>query len=192
MRRGLSFGMMIVLALAAFELFNYSTTDFALTNLIGDLKFAGLRWATVLALAFCVMDFGGVARLFTPGRTERPAEVWYLVAAWFLAAGMNALLTWWAVSVALLDHANLGNELLSREQLVAGVPIFVAVLVWLIRMLLIGTFTMSGSRLFGEVAVDRADAMPMRAPAAGASRRPAEGRAATGLFAARLSEPVAR
>ena len=39
------------------------------------------------AIAFCGMDFAGIARLFTPekGRSEH-VEVWYLLAAWFLAA----------------------------------------------------------------------------------------------------------
>ena len=66
MRRGMVFGAMIIGAMLAFELFNYSTTDFALTNLLGDLRFVGIRWATILAVAFCGMDFAGIARLFTP------------------------------------------------------------------------------------------------------------------------------
>jgi len=41
-QRGLLFGLLIVTALLAFEVFNYSTTDFALTDLLGDLKFLGV------------------------------------------------------------------------------------------------------------------------------------------------------
>ncbi len=149
MKRGMGFGSIIVAAMLAFELFNYSTTDFALANLLGDLKFIGLRWAMILAIAFCGMDFAGIARLFTPekGRSEH-VEVWYLLAAWFLAATMNAMLTWWGVSLALLQHSSLGNEILSRETLLAVVPVFVAVMVWLIRILMIGTLSMAGERLF--------------------------------------------
>ena len=65
-RRGFLFGILIVGALLAFEIFNYSTTDFALTDLLGDLKFIGVRWATILSIAFCGIDFAGIARLFTP------------------------------------------------------------------------------------------------------------------------------
>lgn len=152
MNRSTIFGVMIFGALIAFEAFNFTTTDFALTDLLGDLRFLGLRWAMILALAFCGMDFAGIARLFTPER-ERNAklETWYLLGAWFLAATMNAMLTWWGVSIALLTHNSLGNEILSREQLLATVPVFVAVLVWLIRILMIGTFSMMGERLFGAV-----------------------------------------
>src|SRR4030065_512872 len=95
------------------------------------------------------MDFAGIARLLTPGRgRNQPAEVWYLVAAWVLAATLSAPLTWWAVSVALLGQADIGNEIVGRQALLHAAPIFVAVLVWLIRVLMIGTFTLAGARLF--------------------------------------------
>jgi hypothetical protein len=149
LQRGSIFGFIIIGALVAFEIFNYSTTEFALNDLLGDLQFAGLRWSTILALAFCSLDFAGIARLFTPEKERaNSGAVWYLLGAWVLAATMNAMLTWWAVSLALLGHHGLGNELLGRESLISGVPIFVAVLVWLIRVLIIGTFTMTGERLF--------------------------------------------
>jgi hypothetical protein len=66
LQRGLIFGAIIVTALFAFEAFNYGTTHFALTDLLGDLSFAGLSWATILAIAFCGIDFAGIARLFAP------------------------------------------------------------------------------------------------------------------------------
>lgn len=147
--RGLLFGAIILLGLAAFETFNFSTTEFALADLLGGLSFAGVRWATILALAFCSIDFAGIARLMTPEEEgAQPVEVWYLMGAWFLGATMNATLTWWSVSLALLEHAGLGNEVLGREALLSGVPIFIAGLVWLIRVLLIGTLTLAGHRLF--------------------------------------------
>jgi hypothetical protein len=98
------------------------------------------------------MDFAGIARLFsTTGGEEQPAELWYLVGAWLLAATMNAILTWWAVSLALLEHRALGNEILARETLIHSVPVYVAVLVWLLRILLIGTFSLSmNARRMGQ------------------------------------------
>ena len=141
-------------ALIAFEIFNYGTTEFALGDLLGDLRFGGIRWSTILALAFCGMDFSGIARLFTSERSEHnPIGVWYLLGAWFLAATMNAMLTWWSVSLALIGHQGVGNELVGREALLNAVPIFVAILVWLIRVLIIGTFTLTGERLLSLKAV---------------------------------------
>jgi hypothetical protein len=148
--RGLLFGLIMLGSLAAFETFNYGTTEFALADLLGGMRFAGLRWATILALAFCAMDFAGLARLLTPGRPGQAIEAWYLLAAWFVAAAMNAALTWWAVSVALLQQAELGNAVLEREALLRVVPVFVAMLVWLIRVLMIGSFTLGGSRPFSQ------------------------------------------
>ena len=147
--RGAAWGLMIIGALLAFEVFNFSTTQFALLDMLGDLKFAGMRWATVLAIAFCGIDFAGIARIFTPeqGRDE-PAEVWYLFGAWILAAGFNATLTWWGVSVAVLNHNAAGGALLGQATMTQAVPVMVAVMVWMVRLLIIGTFSVAGERLF--------------------------------------------
>lgn len=147
--RRTAIGLVLVVALVAFELFNFDTTQYALANLLGDVNFVGLRWATILAIAFCAIDFAGLAHLFTPqtGKDE-PIEVWYLMGAWLLGATMNAMMTWWAVSLTLLEHS-LGNEVLSREQLLQVVPIFVAALVWLTRILFIGALSVASENLFG-------------------------------------------
>ncbi len=153
MRRGAMFGMIIIIALLAFELFNYSTTEFALTDLLGkDLAFMGMRWSVILSIAFCGIDFAGIARLFTPEQdaAREPAEVWYLFIAWVLAAGMNASLTWWGVAVAIQQNTALGSAIVGRETLFKVVPVFIAVMVWLIRLLIIGTFSMAGDRLFAN------------------------------------------
>lgn len=148
-KRGLIFGAIILVALLAFEVFNYSSTVFSLRDILGDLSFGRIRWATMLAFAFCGIDFAGIARIFTPekGRDE-PAEVWYLFAAWFLAAAFNAVLTWWGVSVAILKHSAEGGVLLGQTAMVKFVPVFVAAMVLLIRVLLINTFSIAGDRLF--------------------------------------------
>jgi hypothetical protein len=155
LNRGAAWGIMILGALLAFEVFNFSTTEFALRDVLGDLAFVGLPWATVLAIAFCSMDFAGIARIFTPqqGRDE-PAEVWYLFGAWLLAACFNAILTWWGVSVAIATRANSGSaEVLGIATLTRVVPVFVAVMVWVIRVLIIGTFSVAGDKLFSMAGV---------------------------------------
>jgi hypothetical protein len=170
MQRGTVLGVMLIGALLMFEIFNYSTTDFALNDVLGDTRFLGVRWATILALAFCGIDFAGLARLFTPeqGRDE-PVEVWYLFGAWILAAAMNAILTWWGVSVATANHIAAGSAIIGRETLVNVVPVFVAVMVWVIRILIIGTFSVAGERIFSVAADDRyapkTNARPQQRPA---------------------------
>ena len=172
-RRGALFGGIILAALLAFEVFNYSTTNFALRDILGDLQFAGLRWSTVLAIAFCGIDFAGIARLFTPEKgREEPAEVWYLFGAWLLAAAMNAMLTWWGVSIAILSHTPAGGVLLGQATMTKAVPVFVAIMVWLIRVLIIGAFSVAGENLFSLVD-DRPRSQRIQRPAAEPVRGPA-------------------
>ncbi len=172
MRRYLALGAILILALIAFELFNFDTTQYALDSLLGGIDFMGVGWATILAIAFCGIDFAGLARLFMPGRDEggsEPKEAWYLMGAWFLAAAMNAVMTWWAVSLAVLQHP-LGNEIVGREELIRIVPVFVAVLVWLTRVLIIAALTMAGDRLLRPAATARVASGNGRA-----ASRPAQG-----------------
>ncbi len=160
-RRGAIFGFILILALVAFEIFNYSTTQFALADMLGDLQSAGLRWSVVLAIAFCGIDFAGIARLFTPqlGR-EEPTEVWYLFGAWLLAASFNAALTWWGVSIAILNHRALGDALVGESMMTRAIPVLVAVMVWMIRVLIIGTFSLAGENMFSMAEVRPAPRVP--------------------------------
>jgi len=148
MNSGMAFFLIIFSALLAFEMFNYSTTDYALKDLLGELRFAGIHWATILAVAFCGIDFAGIARLFTPQQgSEEPKEVWYLFGAWLLAATMNAVLTWWGVSMAVVNHAVASTSVMDAGTVTKIVPVFVAIMVWVIRILIIGSLSMAGDRL---------------------------------------------
>ncbi len=147
--RQTTIGALLAVALLAFELFNFDTTQFALQNLLGQAEFAGILWATILAFAFCAIDFAGLAHLFTPLKfINEGKEVYFLTAAWLLGAALNALMTWWAISLLLIQQPLAGNEILSRQQLLTGVPIFVAALVWLTRILFIGAISIAGDRFF--------------------------------------------
>ena len=173
-RPGLAFAIIILIALAAFEMFNYSTTEFALNDLLGNLKFFNIPWATILSIAFCGIDFAGIARLFTPEQgSEEPKEVWYLFGAWLLAATMNAILTWWGVSMAIATHTVHSTTIMDNSTLTKIVPVFVAVMVWVIRILIIGTLSVAGDRLFTGQQVrsyyGRGRSMGVPAPTATAS-----------------------
>ncbi len=142
---------MIFFALIFFELFNYSTTQYALNDLLGGLDFLFLPWATILALAFCVIDFAGIARLLSPNQTRtEPKETWYLFGAWIIAATMNAILTWWGVAMAMSNHVLDSIQVMDPVVLMRVVPIFVAVMVWLIRILIIGSISYAVDRIMGK------------------------------------------
>lgn len=155
-------GIILVVALIAFEIFNFDTTRYALNSILGEIAFLRITWATILAIAFCAIDFAGLARLFTPERgAEEPKAVWYLMGAWLLGATMNAVMTWWAVSLTLLSH-DFGNEVLGRETLLKLVPVFVAALVLLTRILFIGAFSVAGEQIFDLAGDAKAKEQPAR------------------------------
>lgn len=132
--------------------------------MLGDEYVLGLGWATVLAIAFCTIDFAGLLRIFLPdARHKVPTELWYLMGAWLLGATLNAIMTWWAVSLALLNRP-LGNEVLDRDMLLLVVPIFVACLVWLTRILFIGSLSLASGYLFAEQSAVRPLSQPQRDP----------------------------
>ncbi|MCB9006284.1 MAG: hypothetical protein H6656_02710 [Ardenticatenaceae bacterium] len=64
----------------------FDTTRYALGNLLGDVRFAGVGWAAILAIAFCAIDFAGLARLFTPERgakmSQRPFGISWVPGCW--------------------------------------------------------------------------------------------------------------
>lgn len=178
-RGGFWFAVIMISALVAFEAFNYSTTDFALRDLLGDLSFIGIRWGTILSVAFCGIDFAGIARLFTPGLQETDTqEIWYLFGAWLLAATMNAFLTWWGVSMAIISHNVQSAAVIDQETLLTFVPVFVAVMVWVIRVLIIGTFSVAGGKIMESLKGEENHPVRRSTPSSsptGVTRRPAQG-----------------
>jgi hypothetical protein len=147
-RSGTVFALIIILAMIAFEVFNYSTTAFSLQDLLGNLKFAGIPWSTFLALAFCGIDFAGIARLIAPeNRKSDLKESWYLFGAWLIAATANAALTWWGVAVAISGHSLQSSSVISLTTLTHVVPVFVAILVWVLRILIIASLSSALERL---------------------------------------------
>ena len=189
-KRTLIFGFLIVGALLFFEIFNYSTTHFALQDLLGEQKTFGIRWATALSLAFCAIDFAGISRIFTPEQgSEEPREIWYLFGAWMLAATMNASLTWWGVSMAITNHTIQSTAIIEAGKIIKVVPIFVAILVWVIRVLVIGSISSVGERLLWGASVQTStkSRKPMARPSynrqpATTARRAAPSRSGNGSY----------
>jgi hypothetical protein len=146
---GSVYTLVIVLALAAFEIFNFSVTHFALRDMLGNYGSGLLSWPLILALAFCAMDVAGIASILsTPDKTDRSG--WYLLGAWVLAAAMNAGLTWWGISVAIYNQPAHDVLLVDPMTYVTLVPVLVAVMVWVIRVLIIGSLVGSIGALDGQ------------------------------------------
>lgn len=149
--RGFILAFIFVAALISFEIFNYDTTRVALMDLLSGRRFLRFEWAAILAFAFCGIDFAGLVRIFTPAQTmrEEPKEVWLLTGAWVLGASMDAVMTWYAVALTI-SARSVGAGVISREAMLLYAPLFVALLVWLTRILLIGSIALTLDRLLHQ------------------------------------------
>ncbi len=150
LRTGFFYTLIIIMAMVAFEAFNYGTTAYALKDLLGELAFMGIPWSTCLAIAFCGIDFAGIASLISQPHQKENKDSWYLFGAWLIAGSANAALTWWGVSMAIANHP-LGSSLVVKAAtLTTAVPIFVAVMVWVIRVLIISSLSTALERMTGN------------------------------------------
>jgi len=149
-RSGSLYTLGIVLALAAFEIFNFSVTHFALRDMLGNYGTGMLTWPLILALAFCAMDIAGIASILSASE-DADRSGWYLLGAWVLAAAMNAGLTWWGISVAIYNQPAHDVLLVDPMTYVTLVPVLVAVLVWVIRVLIVGSLVGSMGALDGQI-----------------------------------------
>lgn len=126
-------------ALLALELTNAATTWYALESLMGGVGIYRASFAMLLTFGLASLDAGGLYRLFHPataGDTNRTFALWSILFAWLLCATTNAVLTWWAVAAAMAGHVT-GNVLLSAKQLLDTAPVFLALSLWLMRILLV-------------------------------------------------------
>lgn len=149
-RSGAVYTLVTILALAAFEIFNFSVTNFALRDILGDYGTGMLSWSMILSLAFCGMDISGIASILSANDAEADKSGWYLLGAWVLAAAMNAGLTWWGISTAIYNQPAHDVLLIDPMTYVTLVPVLVAVMVWVIRVLIIGSLVSSLGALNGN------------------------------------------
>ncbi|MDT8899561.1 hypothetical protein QYE77_14950 (plasmid) [Thermanaerothrix sp. 4228-RoL] len=134
---------LFIVGIAGFEVFNYGTTLEALRDILGR-QGSGAVWAVLLSLALCAIDFAGVARLFIPEDEADTTAVWLLFGVWALAAAVNAVLTWWSVSLLVVNHTIQGAAVVGKEVVQRTVPIVAAVLVFSTRLLLVGALILRG------------------------------------------------
>ena len=141
----------IAVVLLVLEAFSFSTTKYALQDLLGEVAFGFTSWAAILAIAFCGMDLIGAFRLFTPQtRESQGSEGWFLLGAWLVAAVMNTGFTWWGISIAIYNHPVESVLVIDPMTIVTVIPIFVAIMILLIRILIIGNLTGAINRALAE------------------------------------------
>jgi len=68
---------------------------------------------------------------------------------------MNAILTWWGVSMAVSNRVVQSSTVVDPQTITTVVPVFVAIMVWVIRILIIGTLSLAMDRLLHPGAVQQ-------------------------------------
>ncbi|WP_376789808.1 hypothetical protein [Thermoflexus sp.] len=134
-------GLMMAGGWLALEWFNYSASQYALTTLFGNLTADGVTWGMLLALGLWLVDLSGLLYLSLPQEREKPG-FWYVLVAWLLASGANALLKWWAVTLALMASplTQTGTPRTAWvNAMIPYIPTAIAFLVWTGRVLLVST-----------------------------------------------------
>ena len=71
----------------------------------------------------------------------------------------------------MLLSSPLGNAVIARQTLLKIVPIFVAVMIWLLRVLIIGLFSVAGERYFGRDQLHLEFASPVKKAPVSARRK---------------------
>lgn len=144
--RNTTFRAMILVGVGCFDLFNYATTEKALNDMnLGE--FIGIRLAIALAIAFCAIDFAGMASIFTKhALPDEPWWVWALLGGWFIAAGINAWLTWWSISMGIVTAPAMNHPIVSPKAVLTVVPVVLAIAVYLVRILIIGSIVAAGNK----------------------------------------------
>jgi hypothetical protein len=150
-RKDRIFVTVIIVGILAFEIFNYSTTEYALSDLLGNLSFFRIQWSTILAIAFCAIDIAGFSQMKHLQETNHHNEIWYLIGAWLLAVSMNAILTCWAMSIGIKQQPYLPLIGYVSNTGMILIPEIVAVITWLIRILLIGSLSMIGTQRHPQI-----------------------------------------
>ena len=138
---------LLVIGNISFMVFTYATVAYALHDVFGDLRFWGIRWASILTFNFSGIEYAGLARLLTPDSEDPPSETKYLLMAWILVTIFNSLLIWWTIHIGFTDPQNpYYADIPSVSPNI--VAIIIVLLVWIIKIGLMKILTMNiGSKI---------------------------------------------
>ena len=163
--RGSFFVGMLFFALACFMLFNYLSTYETLKHILGGglLVFA-------FAFALSIVDFAGLARIFTPETQAKDESklIYILGAVWLLACIFDVFMTTYWVSLMMIRQDN-GSEIQQMMGPFAykAIPWVIALGEMMLRVSLVLMVGMFGDKLLhgmDKIIPSLQNAIPKRSP----------------------------
>ena len=154
-------GMLLLISLFVFEFVNYTTNVGAVESILGSrsvglLFYGQVSFAVLVGLAFCLVDFSGIARIFTPQRgKDEPNAVRVLFIVWLLSAVLNAGLTWWVATIWVASSYGGQNPLVNYNTVLVWAPRIIATLFFLVHFGLVYTVALVGDDLFSSSGAPR-------------------------------------
>jgi len=132
----------MLVCMAAFEIINFAITSLAFRSLLSRYTVLVLDSATWLATVVCCVDIIGILYLFLlfPGPSHNIVKR-RLFSVWLLVTGLNSWLLWLGIGQAIVVHQAQTDLVINAGIMVHIIPAFIVCLVWLIRILLIGSFS---------------------------------------------------
>jgi len=153
MNRGNVLIGIMLLGLLCFLFFNFTTTWETMQVLLGDTTSVLL-----FAVAISLVDFAGIARIFTPEDDLRKENAFVLIMlfVWLVAAFADILLTWWWAAL-MMEQTNAASHLPSGfgNTMLVVFPWAIAFMEFAIRVPLVLMVGQYGERLFRSKALSR-------------------------------------
>jgi hypothetical protein len=116
--------VVVLYGLYRFEVVNYVTTYDALSAIFGEVT-----WVVTLSGAIVLVDFAGLAKIFTKETGEKePPWVNTLMGVWFLVSLTDMTLTWYTTALAMENADVRIPQAIAEHQ--AWIPIIISVLLW--------------------------------------------------------------
>jgi len=131
-----------------FEGFNIETTWNSLIGLFGSASMGAM-----LAIAIVTSDIGQLVKTVTPNVKGKRNDLVNTVIpiSWILVSLTNCMFTWWSVQMVIdAGRSKMPDVLASNPTYTSAIAVFIAILVFIIRLLLAASF---GSVLESELGI---------------------------------------
>lgn len=144
-------GGIIFLSALAFEVINIATNVAGFESFFGGIKFLGISWAIWATIAFEAADVGCLCYSWDRKFDFRThPEAGFALTAHFFAGFADAGLSYFAFMMAIGNSVSQMANVVGEKAILTWAPVFLALMIWVIRTLLMGTIVTQGRNIFSQ------------------------------------------